>query len=140
MARTKRVGYTAKQMVAVRRGDIYCAPFCGRGCTHKQYLAAKGGAEKLVAQLGKGWKPRVWENMGWHYSAVSKDGRIKVHTHKYKGSPRDYTAFLGSADSPGGRWAEHGKTPKAALQAVLALALDEQQEVNALVASVKAVL
>lgn len=134
------MGYTAKQMVAVRRGDIYCAPFCGLGCTYKMFLDAKAGAKKLVAQLGKGWKPHVWENLGWHYSAISKDGRIKVHTHKYGNRPRDYTAFLGSADSAGGRWAEHGTTPKAALRAVLRRALDEKQEVDEMVASARAAL
>lgn len=135
-----RVGYSQKDMIAVRRGDVFCAPFCGRKCTHKEYLAAKQGAADLVRKLGKGWKPRVWENMGWHYSAVSKDGRIKVHTHKYPNSPRDYTAFLGDADSPGGRWAMHGSTPQAALRAVLKRALEEKREVDAMVASVQAVL
>lgn len=35
------------------------------------------GRVLLKLMRGKGWKLRVWENMGWHYSVVS--GPISVH-------------------------------------------------------------
>lgn len=57
----------------VRRGLIYCSPACGGGCTVAQHLRATLAADKLVRQLthgtGRGWKARVWENLGWHYAA-----------------------------------------------------------------------
>lgn len=39
---------------------------------------AERNARNLVGQLkGKGWKSQVWENMGWHYKAVS--GPVQVY-------------------------------------------------------------
>lgn len=39
---------------------------------------AEREARNLIALLkGTGWKPRVWDNMGWHYKAVS--GPIQVY-------------------------------------------------------------
>jgi hypothetical protein len=40
--------------------------------------ATKAG-KVLLKKLGKGWRLRVWENHGWHYSATR--GPIAVHTH-----------------------------------------------------------
>lgn len=94
-----------------RRGHIYCAPACGGRCTLAQYHAAKLAGQKLCERLGRGWKPRVWENLGWHYKAISACGRWKVH-----GSDRCFTALLGDADSPGGKWAETARTPEAAIR------------------------
>jgi hypothetical protein len=51
------------------QGDIYCAPACGRGCTKAEHQRAVDGANKLCALLGTGWIPRVWENLGWYYTA-----------------------------------------------------------------------
>lgn len=39
-------------------------------------MATKNAAE-LAERLGEGWKPRVWENMGWYYSAFK--GVVQVH-------------------------------------------------------------
>lgn len=62
---------------AVRRGSIYCAPRCGGGCTWEAHLAAKRAGAILARVLGKGWKARIWENLGWHYEAFHPVG-IKV--------------------------------------------------------------
>jgi hypothetical protein len=52
----------------VRKGTIYCAPACGRGCTYVEYQQAKANAENLKRRLnGKGWKIEVYENLGWHF-------------------------------------------------------------------------
>jgi hypothetical protein len=108
----------------VRRGHIFCAPACGVGCTHAAYLLAHERANALCASLdrtsGKGWKPHVWENLGWYYNAVSACGRIKVHPHHH-GKSVDYTAFLGEAGSGGGTWAEHGKTAAQSVRNVVAM-------------------
>lgn len=125
-----------------RKGDIYCSPACGGetkwGCTWAEYQAAKRAAKALCDRIGKGWRPRVWENLGWHYSAISPCGRLKVHPSTScrchgKGTVTSYTAFLGEADSPGGRWTGQSRSPKRAV----ALAVEEGRraldEVNSLV-------
>lgn len=56
---------------AVRNGPTYCAPACGRGCTHAEFVAANKAADDVVRQLGAGWKKRVWENLGWHWTVAT---------------------------------------------------------------------
>lgn len=58
-----------------RRGEIYCSPACGRGCTWAEYQAALAEAEKAVAVIKKrgrlslvGVKVDVFENLGWHWA------------------------------------------------------------------------
>lgn len=108
--------------VAVRRGPIYCAPACGGGCTHAAYLKANADAKKLCETLdrttgAKGWTAHVWENLGWHHSAISACGRIKVHP--FGDGTKGCTAFLGKAGEAGGTWAEQGKTPALAVAKVI---------------------
>lgn len=51
---------------------------------------AEQGAKALVKKLGKRWKPRVWENMGWYYSAKF-DGRVSLEVIP---SGNDHTVYL----------------------------------------------
>jgi hypothetical protein len=102
-----------REFTPVLRGAIYCAPFCGGNCTKVAHDKAVRDSAKLAKKLGKGWKPRVWENLGWHWSVISPCGRWKIHPPKREGDT--YVAFLGDKDSPGGKWAEHGKTVSAAI-------------------------
>lgn len=60
-----------------RLGKLYCGSGCGRGCTWAECQKAIVQANRLLKRLGKGWKPRVWENLGWHYEAVSRDATIR---------------------------------------------------------------
>lgn len=62
----------------VREGDRFCAPACGRGCTHAEYVDALTKAAAVVKSLGPGWKPVVSENLGWYYSVEHVSG-MKVH-------------------------------------------------------------
>lgn len=109
-----------------RAGITYCSPACGRGCTHREYLQAKKDARKLAAAIGVGWKPHVWENLGWFYSAISPCGRIKVHHNR-----SDYTAFLGKPNCAGGPWAEHGPSAREAVVNVIAAAKHQLRELQA---------
>jgi hypothetical protein len=93
---------------------IKCAKWCGRGCTEEEYNEAVTAADTLVEHLGKGWQPRVHENMGWFFSAVSLSGTVKVHVN-----PAGYTAYLGEAGSPGGSFTARGDTPRGAVVAVV---------------------
>ena len=57
---------------AKRRGAIFCSPACGRGCKESEFIAATVAADRLLRALkGKGWKTRVYENLGWHYSVYN---------------------------------------------------------------------
>jgi hypothetical protein len=79
-----------------------------------------------------GWKPRVWENLGWHYSVVSADGHMKVHPGGGSCGPTRptyYTAFFGDVGE-GGRWSECGQTARAAIRNVLNYVQKEHDEVQ----------
>lgn len=52
-----------------RKGKVYCSPWCGIGCTRAAFERATREANELCALLGDGWRPRVWENLGWFYAA-----------------------------------------------------------------------
>jgi hypothetical protein len=67
----------------VLRGGVYCSPRCGGKCTKKAFDRATKEADKLCKTLGPGWKPRVWENLGWHYEAAK--GPFKVHVYECRG-------------------------------------------------------
>lgn len=76
-------------------GVHYCSPSCGGGkfCTKEQYDLAVERSNKLAADLGEGWEPHVWENLGWHYSV--HNGDIKIHAHHYKVTGEtSYTAWI----------------------------------------------
>lgn len=60
--------------------DRYCSPACGCDCRRSAYLKAKVAASVLAKELGKGWRPVVRENMGWHFYAVHKSGAT-MHQH-----------------------------------------------------------
>lgn len=131
--------YTKRDFTPVLKGDTYCAPFCGRGCKFSWYEKAMRDSERLCKRLGKGWTPEVWENLGWHFKAISSCGRIKVHCSTYSHPKQNhgkkytsYIAFFGEVDSPGGYWAEHGDTPEEALKKVMRIAKNEWKRTNKL--------
>lgn len=57
----------ARRWSPVRAGATYCSPACGNGCTWADYGKAVLAAASLATELGDGWEPEVWENLGWHY-------------------------------------------------------------------------
>ena len=97
-----------------------CAKWCGRGCTEAEYRKARASGDRLAARLGPAWRSRVWENLGWHFSAVSGCGRFKVHPSLKSGH---FLAFLGRAGCSGGIWTAYGRTPRGAVVAVLKAAM-----------------
>lgn len=73
---------------------VYCSPACGHGCTRAEYEECRAHARELCARLGKGWKPDVWENVGWHYAA--RRGVVHIHGyHPTLGKPY-YSLFFDS--------------------------------------------
>jgi hypothetical protein len=115
----------------VHKGEIYCSPACGHGCKKEEYRDALELAHALVRKLGKGWKPRVWENIGWHYEARTLDEKMSVSPLV---SVPGFHSFLGSG-GPGGRWVGHGGTPQEAVAEALAKAKAEAHEILEIIAS-----
>ena len=101
------------------RGDAYCSPACGGGCTQEAFQEATRLAAALAQRLGQGWEPNVWENLGWHYSAlVPGEARFEVHGSKRYGQKRTtYMCFLGSTYVSKSR-----RTPEEAVRESLAMA------------------
>ena len=62
----------------VRIGSLYCSPACCGRCTWHDHERAVRDADLLVKKLrGRGWRPVVWENLGWHFQVVS--GPVQVY-------------------------------------------------------------
>lgn len=73
-------------------------------------------ARALCYRLGKHWKPRVWENLGWHYAAgVEGPVRVEVHASHY-GDITSYTAFLHNL------WTGTAPTPEGAIKKAMSKA------------------
>ena len=106
----------------------YCSPACGHGCTRQEHEAAQERGEMLAAILGEKWTFKVWENLGWHYKAVSCCGRVHVHPNG-----QGYTAFLGLTTSGHRNWCEHGATPAKAVAVVVKVVRQELRELQSLV-------
>jgi hypothetical protein len=83
--------------------------------TEAQALRAANAAAKRLP----GWRVRVWENLGWHWSLVDRSGCVKLHPLSEEAGG-GWTAFVGSDSSTGGFWAEHGRTPREAIERTVA--------------------
>jgi hypothetical protein len=70
---------TSDAWTAIRRGDIFCSPRCGFDCTHAAFMRAMSEGDALADELGLPWKPRIWENCGWHYEVGTGVCRITVN-------------------------------------------------------------
>lgn len=114
-----------------RRGEIYCSPLCGGRCTHAAYKEAHHKADALCKRLGAGWEPRVWENMGWYFSA--RKGVATMHVNEYRLKSKvttHYTVYFNSVQQT----VASADTPEDALRAVartLALVGKDWQKVMA---------
>lgn len=64
---TKTLTNAADRWTPILRGDTYCSPACGGGCTKSAHDKALADAAALAERLGAGWTPHVWENLGWHW-------------------------------------------------------------------------
>ena len=78
----------------VRRGHVYCSPRCGFKCTWEGYLDAYNRANGLVATLGAGWSPKVWENGRWNWAAEKGEATMHPNIDYATGEPRSWTLFF----------------------------------------------
>lgn len=91
---------------AVRDGDRYCAPWCGRGCTIQEHDRAQAIGLVMRSQLyqvtGLDWEKRVFENLGWH--AHAEFGRAQVYpiwTYEGERRIRGYNCIINAGGNPG---------------------------------------
>ncbi|MFL5900969.1 MAG: hypothetical protein ACJ75S_07195 [Solirubrobacterales bacterium] len=99
-------------------GEVFCSPWCGTKCRKAAFDRAVREAAMLCDQLGPGWKPHVWENMGWHFEAQMGSARVTVTTNgstihgTYTVS--GYTGWCNFGDKQA---IERGATPREAIDA-----------------------
>lgn len=89
--------------------------------TKENTAHAKAGV--LVALLGPGWEPRVWNNLGWCYAAQCLATPEGPSIHVHPNGDDTYTVFVSDSASSGqptyyGRCASH-KDPREALRLAL---------------------
>lgn len=87
--------FDEKQWTPVLRADgTYCSPGCGARCTKDAHDEARRNAALLVSAMGPGWKPRVWENLGWHFEARLDSSEVECHVMPPNRNRDRYTCFL----------------------------------------------
>lgn len=97
--------------------DVYCSPRCGFRCKKADYDRAVAAADDVVRELGEGWSPRVWENMGWYSEA--RRGSMTVRIDRRDGT------FDADFDSIDKQYSATAKTATNAVRCALALAQDD---------------
>lgn len=77
----------------ILKGDVYCSPACGCGCKKAAYDKVVASANALVATLGYGWEPNVWENCMWYYQVTKGDATVTLNRDGYQAEiEADYIA------------------------------------------------
>ncbi len=76
----------------VRKGDVFCSPWCGRGCKHAAYERARKDGLVLARRMGEGWSATVWENLGWFY--LVQKGVAEIYPNSHGGIVNSYTCFI----------------------------------------------
>ena len=117
----------------VLKGEIYCSSACGGRCTKAAHDNCVKKAKALAKRMGKGWKPRVHENLGWFYGVIKGtpqgvfgNGFLEI-TPPYR--PDDtYTAWVQS--SP--QFIAHHKDPKIALSLAVKMFDEHLKSLNRL--------
>jgi hypothetical protein len=92
----------------------------------EKFEAAVQAASKLADDCGKGYRGKVWENLGWHYRAVSPCGRVEVYYSAGYGK-KAKPSYSISIHEPGGNGTSAAfghmpdrSTPKSAIDAGVA--------------------
>lgn len=81
------VGELDQKWIPVLKGEIFCSPACGGNCKKITYDKAVQMSNEIASQLGEGWIPEVFENLGWYWKVVK--GNIEV-----RHSANGYSATL----------------------------------------------
>jgi hypothetical protein len=108
------MGIKKRDWKPVLKDGVYCSPACGGGkgiCDKSKYDLAVKKANALAKRMGPGWKPRVWENLGWFYE-VEKGKHLRISPPHWKNGV--YTAWVETSPISY-QFIEHHKDPKKAL-------------------------
>ena len=124
-----------------RRGLVYCAPACGGQCTRAAYDNAHTQAKELATRLGKGWKVRVWENLGWHWEVFKGELTCTDVRRPPSRVARSYV-FLNPTLSVGGMQNFHafGPTPRKAILEALNQARERRDNLDVTIAMAEQIL
>lgn len=101
----------------VLRGSVFCSPACGHSCTRADFDQATSSAAALVAELGEGWAPRVWENGGWYFSAVKGSATVDYSQSEGQFSASIDAGLFGNRQE---MFTADGSSPRSAVEAALA--------------------
>lgn len=85
----------------ILRGPVFCSPACGGRCTKRAYDAAVCDSAAMCELLGDGWKPRVWENLAWHWCVILPVGgtaTVALYSHNWPNGVR-YSCLIGENGS-----------------------------------------
>lgn len=110
-----------------RSGPFYCSAGCGYGCTWSDYVRVTAKAKRLAGLCGEGFKPEVWENLGWHFKAVNEARRVEV----WRRSSCEFQAVIAK------HWSAYGKTPQEAMEAAYVEIRAAIKDLQRLIRSVK---
>lgn len=96
-------------------------------------------AKDLARRLGGGWRPEIWENLGWHYKAVHDGAQIAVYANHDDGRENGrvtYWADYGGGsypDAKGRQLCSDGKStlPSDAVRQIIVAALEQAANYNA---------
>lgn len=115
----------------------YCSPACGAGCKKAAHTKAVRAAAGLAQELGPGWKPVVFENLGWHYRAekgvMHVVPLVKGSAVSGKYGVHYYTAFFNAKTQLVGNGTTPRKAMEDALQQARALLREMSQQVAIIV-------
>jgi hypothetical protein len=114
-----------------RIGATYCSPACGSGCTWEEYQTANKQAAVMVKSCGPAFRPKVFENMGWHATAElsGTKNRSKGMTVHRNGT-KSCTAYFHD-----GNFVGRGRTGEAAVKAVVKQAIRMSKAIHATLAA-----
>ena len=117
------------------RGHIYCSPACGGRCTREAFEISTQRAKALCRRMGSGWKPKVWENLGWHYKVVSPCNRMTICGIHYGAADECYYVTLGRPNETGIRWTENEphNDPKALVKKIVAKVKQEIKDMQVMI-------
>lgn len=84
-----------------------------------EYEAALKAAQAICDDLGQGWHPRVLENLGWHWEAVSPCRRIRISKQH---EPKMFWVIMSAPGEFGILWDAWTTSARAGIRRVQAMA------------------
>lgn len=86
--------------------------------SEKNKAAAAKLAAALCLRLGPQWRPKVWDNIGWHWRAQRGDISVQQETFVSRG--QDFLAYLYEPHTVLIRYSARASTPDLAVADVVA--------------------